>query len=550
MTVNWLSMHTLIVLTVVLTAAVSHADGDGLSQSSERRAFKMNVRTEDADLNRSLDSIYDDCFAGRLRDPAPPCLPYKYFAPGGGYPDCQTLWDTMFIANFYAPWGDPDVLKGLFSAFFSAIDNNPEAPKGSYRYGMVPCSLYKKRESQFMHFPFSQIPILAWGCFMVYNQTGDRDFLESALPYLISFDRWYSSERDVDGDGLIEYGSYRLDEMVAAAGQDNVQSARYETFDWHSTLDNMKLTKHPKRADSGEWYGNAEGVDQTCFLLMSERAIMAMAEVLGKDDLAVRYERIINRRVAAIRKKMWNPETGFFHSLDRDSDKQIPDRTIQGFLALTAGAATKQQAKVLVANLKDPGKFWCAYPVPTQAMDDPKYSPAGVWRGDVWPPMNYLVAYGLNQYGYYEEAQELTRRTVELTTRGGTAINERYNGVTGDPIGGPGLQMSCATGLMIVQNTYGIGPDFRMITVLPGSAGCRLVWGELEVFYPDELTVEVRSGFNRDMQVVFPGAGKKASLSVICKSEDTPPEGLKTDGKSVSFSADAGKVYRIHLDSL
>lgn len=132
----------------------------------------------------------------------------------------------------------------------------------------------------------------------------------------------------------------------------------------------------------------------------------------------------------------------------------------------------------------------------------------------------------------------------------GAAINERYNGVTGDPIGGPGLQMSCATGLMIVQNTYGIGPDFKTITVLPGCAGRRLVWGKLEVFYPDERTVEVRSGFNRDMRVVFPGAGKKASLSVSCKTEDAIPEGVKTDGKSVSFSAAAGKIYRVHRNSL
>ena len=29
-----------------------------------------------------------------------------------------------------------------------------------------------------------------------------------------------------------------------------------------------RLTPHPKRPGSGPWYGNVEGVEQTCFLLM------------------------------------------------------------------------------------------------------------------------------------------------------------------------------------------------------------------------------------------------------------------------------------------
>jgi neutral trehalase len=537
-------MKRAVVVSAIMLVLISIGCAAIAADSGEAAAFKLHVRTDDAGLNRVLDRIYNDCFAGRLRDPAPPCLPFKFFSPGGGYPECQTLWDTVFVSNFYAPWGDPDVLKGLFESYFYAIDHNPEAPKGSYRYGMVPCSLYKEHKSAFVHFPMSQIPMLASGCLMVYRQTGDRAFLEHALPYLTDFDHWYSTERDVDGDGLIEYGAYRLDEMCAAAGVDIVQNARYETFDWHSTLDNMKLTKHPKRPDSGEWYGNVEGVEQTCFLLMSERAIAEAARELGKDDLSARYEKIADRRAKAVQTKMWNPQTTFFHSLDRDSDKQIPDRTIQAFLTLAAGAATREQAAALVEHLRDPKQFWCAYPVPTQAMDDPKYSSAGVWRGDVWPATNYMVAYGLNRYGYHDLAREITNRTLQLITRNESAqVNERYNGVTGEATGGPGLQMSCVVALMMIQDTFGVQADFRTIVVPPKPTARKLIWGKLEVSYNRDNEVELRSGFKREFRIVLPQTA--AHASVRCGSATLSLDEVTTKANAITFTAEAGRTYSV-----
>ena len=93
---------------------------------------------------------------------------------------------------------------------------------------------------------YSQIPILGWGALSVYRQTNDRELIEQALPWLVAFDEWYSTERDVDGDGLIEYGAYE-----AVANNTLLQTARFETFDFHLPLDDMKLTRHPRRETGG-----------------------------------------------------------------------------------------------------------------------------------------------------------------------------------------------------------------------------------------------------------------------------------------------------------
>ena len=507
-----------------------------ISTTTDRSALRAKlagrIETEDPKLNALVESLFDRCVLGVLRDPRPPALPNAWFNGGGGYTG-QWLWDAMFVATAYAPLDDDRTLRGIFDNYWYTIDHNAEAPKGSFRYGMVPNYL-----GPWPPLGYSQIPILGWGCKMVWRQTNDHTLVQRCLPYLDVFDEWYSSERDVDGDGLIEFGAYK---PVGKA--DMVQTARYETFDFHPPMDDMKLTPHPKRPGSGPWYGNVEGVEQTCFLLMSEEAIVEMADELGNRDLAARYRKIIDRRVKAIQAKMWDPKTQFFYSLDRDSDAKIPVRTIQGFLTLTCGAATREQAAALVRQLQDQKQWWATYPVPTVAMDDPKFGANAMWRGDMWPATTYLVACGLNRYGYHDVARQLADRMRRLIAQHGP--NERYNAITGRPIGDPGVAMTCSAWTLLVQSVYGVQDDFRTILVPPEAKGRRLRLGKLEVSYPANDVVELRSAFERRFRVIFPGKTAQATPVVQCDGKPLEPVAVTRDGGAIQFTAQPGRTYTV-----
>lgn len=493
------------------------------------------VGTEDSQLNTIAEKIFSQCIFSKLFDPIPPALPNKWFSPGGGYVG-QWVWDTQFVLVAYAPMGEDAVIRGVFDNYWQTIAKNPEAPPGSYRYGMVPNFL-----KDWPPLGYSQIPILAWGVLQVFRQTGDRELLEKSLPHLVAFDDWYSTERDVDNDGLIEFGAYK---PIGKAGM--VQTARYETFDFFPPMDSMKLTKHPARPDGGEWYGNVEGVEQTCFLLMSERALVEIAIELGEKEIAKHYRKIVRHRVAALQKKMWNQEKRFFYSLDSDSDRPIEVRSIQGFLTMCCDAATKAQAKELVTELLDTTLWWCKYPVPTVAMNDPKFDSKGFWRGDMWPVTTYFVAYGLNRYGYHEEARKLTDKMVELFVLNG--VNERYNGVTGKPLGVQGLGMSCSVWSMIVENYYGVTNDYKTICVPSMAKGRRLKLGRLEVSYPQDNRVELCSGFERSLKVVFPPTSAKARFTVTCNEVKLPKDALKVSPTSVEFKTEPNKHYLVKSD--
>jgi putative isomerase len=498
----------------------------------EMDRMRKLVYTEDPQLNAISEKIFSQCIFSKLLDPLPPAMPNKWFSPGGGYVG-QWVWDTQFVLAAYAPMGEDSVIRGVYDNYWKTIENNPEAPKGSYRYGMIPNFL-----KDWPPFGYSQIPIIAWGVLQVYRQTGDRKLLEQSFPWLDAFDNWYSTERDVDNDGLIEFGAYK-----PIGKSSMVQTARFETFDYFPPMDNMKLTKHPTRQDGGEWYGNVEGVEQTCFLLMSEQAMVEIALELGKKDDARRYKKIVSRRVAAIQAKMWDPEKQFFYSLDRDTDRPIDVRSIQGFLTLCCDAATREQAKMLANELIDTTKWWCAYPVPTVAKDDPKFDMKGFWRGDMWPVTTYLVAYGLNRYGYHDEAGKLTDKIVELFNRNG--VNERYNAITGKPLGVQGLGMSCSVWSMIVENYYGLTNDYSTVCFPKNVKGRHLKLGQIELNYPDDDTVEILSGFARTLKVVYPGPNSKGKFDVSCEGVRLSRGSCKIKDKSIVFTTIPNKHYLV-----
>ena len=535
-----------IVLCMFVLQIVSAQQKAKLKQVNLGINFTEYVSTNNPGINKLRDSIYQRSVINRLYQAISPLLPNNWFSPGGGYVG-QWIWDTMFQLISFAPLNQDALIRQLLENYWCYMENDPEAPKGSYRYGMVPNYIGPNNKYPLA---YSQIPILAWGCWMVYQQTNDIEMIRRSLPFLISFDNWYSTERDIDNDGLIEYGSYEtlnrepvVDSLIYE--QDMIQAARFETFDFHASLDHMKMTKNPNHP-GGKWYGNVEGVEQTCFLLMSEEVMIKMAMLLGEKEIAAKYEKIVHKRKAAIRSKMWDPETEFFYSIDRDTHKKIMARTLQAFLTLTCGAATDVQAKALLKHLTNPGEFWSNYPIPTSALDDPSYDtkigkqPPLMWRGDVWPGTNYLVSIGLQKYGFQKTAEELTSRMMKLLQLSG--INERYHPLTGKAMGTNDLGMSCSIWSMIVQNYYGLQDDFRTIKVPSDAEGKELKCGKIEFSYPTSHSVKLKSVFAREMNVVIP-VKPANGISLICDGM-----GIKTysyKNNTISFLASPDKEYQV-----
>ncbi|HTY59081.1 MAG TPA: trehalase family glycosidase [Bacteroidota bacterium] len=236
-------------------------------------------------------------------------------------------------------------------------------------------------------------PWYAWQNWEIYRATHDRKFLEDAYASSAAFYRYYTKNRDADGDGLCEWGAHAVLESV----RDGMVAV------W----------------DKVGWPSNFESVDLNAMLVSEAKSLTAMAMTLGKKSEAGGWEKEVQERSARINALMWDSTTGFYYNVDRKTHTftsktpgDLKRQEIIGFLPLWAGIATKEQAARLVEKLKDTSKFWRQYGVPSLAADDPYYNPKGYWNGPMWVQWNYLIVRGLLQYGYAEEARELTGRVA------------------------------------------------------------------------------------------------------------------------------------------
>lgn len=196
-----------------------------------------------------------------------------------------------------------------------------------------------------------------------------------------------------------------------------------------------------------------------CFMV---RELKCMAKILSRCSKKTRAQEYLKKAElleASIQSECWDQRDNFFYSVDVDIKtrkydwfhkglgafwKTIPIkiRVWSGFLPLWAGLATKEQAKKLVAHLKDFETFNSEYGIRSLAADEKMYNLSETnnpsnWLGPIWIITQYIIFRGLLNYGYTVEAKELAEKTILLLGRdietSGT-LHEYYVPETGKPV--------------------------------------------------------------------------------------------------------------------
>jgi putative isomerase len=419
----------------------SQTDAQQLSQLLHRL-----LASDSGELYEFATTVYSTCVVGKIRPPQAP-LEHAWLVPGGGY-YAQWLWDTMFVADLLAVLpGQQEILRGVFQNYWD-FQRRWDAAKPEFMQGMVanfiaPFAGSGGRDGkQWREFPaYSQAPLLAWGMERVFRRNGDRQLLEDGLRPLERFHEWYWRERDVTGVGLIGVGAY----------SGVTQHARFETYDHEVDLDGLEMMSHPGRAagaDNGAWYGDIAIPANTAYLLASEQSLARLADAMGEVAMARRCRERFERGREAMRKLMWDEAAGCFLAVRLKTLEKVQAPTVGSFVALMAGVPTRAQAATMTKTLA--GVAWATkLPVPTVARSDPQFAAGDFWRGDVWPAPNYQVASGLAGYGLKEAASRIADASVANAMRVG--ISERYDSLTGAPLGVAGLGMSATLLTMMLD---------------------------------------------------------------------------------------------------
>ncbi|SMF28315.1 Glycogen debranching enzyme [Alteromonadaceae bacterium Bs31] len=282
--------------------------------------------------------------------------------------------------------------------------------------------------------------------FIVQNMDGDAEWLREKFYYLQAFVSKYLNHHKHSSTGLIYW------ETDHAIGVDTDPSTFYRP-----------------NGSSGSIFLNA--------LMYKElRAIAYLSRQLNLPDIAVTFEREAVELLQNIRLHNWDPRDGFYYSVDlnlkpvekpqieslqpgklyfhvgqpRNYDCLIQRFSVwSGFMAMWAGIATSEQAKIMVErHFHDKRSFNSVSGIrslsPLEKMYDTRASgnPSS-WNGPVWINVNYLVFKGMLNYGFEDEARELAEKTILLLGRdferfGG--LHEYYLPDNGEPVLNKGFQ--------------------------------------------------------------------------------------------------------------
>jgi hypothetical protein len=143
-------------------------------------------------------------------------------------------------------------------------------------------------------------PLLADLTWQIYQQTQDMSLLEQMLQPLLAFlDRWFASDHDRDRDGVPEW-----DNTMQAGYDDWPTFVRWRT--WGQGLD---ITK-------------AETSDLAAYLSCECRALIRIANELGRDEMVDPLQSRIDELRQAV-ERSWSDADTTYHHQDRDLHQTV-----------------------------------------------------------------------------------------------------------------------------------------------------------------------------------------------------------------------------------
>jgi hypothetical protein len=190
----------------------------------------------------------------------------------------------------------------------------------------------------------------------------DDTFLAECYEKLARYTEWLRTAADADATGLFDLDRAADGYGARAAGR----TGRVKAVD--ATVDAYRLFRHLERS----------------------------AARVSFDDVE-RWRTLADATRDAMRERMWSDRSGSFNDLDAESGEPTGVLTSAAFLPLGTDIAEPLHRDAMVKHLLDPAMFATTYPVPTLALNDPRFSADGVWEGRralrptngrVWPLRN------------------------------------------------------------------------------------------------------------------------------------------------------------------
>lgn len=430
-------------------------------------------------------NLYQDCISvlkqndvGGWTKPALHLYPHQWF------------WDSCFIAIGQRHFDVKRAQKEIKSLL-----------RGQWKNGMIPNMIYgsdtpysddiwnsnvsKNAPKHIQTSGITQPPMLAEAIVKigeVMNKTDRKEWYKSVYDELLAYHEWLYRERDPHSEGLIvlvhpwESGldnnpgwmnEIHLNEIpgwiriIQALKLPAVLSilrrrTKYLSADERiDSIDALRLYSIVRRLKRRRYEtrlilrGSNVCIEDLSFnsiLIRANALLVQIASEIHKDIPGWLWERF--KKAPHALELLWNEHHQQYFSRNFNTFEQLEEPSIMTFLPLYAGTITHKRAQELVEMLKT-GPWNTRHPIPSVPKDSKHFDPNRYWQGPTWINTNWLIIEGLNRYGFKNEAQQLSTKTIGLVQNHGAY--EYFNPLTGLPAGTPNFSWTAALTLDLLN---------------------------------------------------------------------------------------------------
>ncbi|HWC27597.1 MAG TPA: glycogen debranching N-terminal domain-containing protein [Solirubrobacteraceae bacterium] len=225
--------------------------------------------------------------------------------------------------------------------------------------------------------------------------SGDLALFHELRPQVDAALTWMDRFGDLDGDGLIAYGSH------------SPRGLRNQG--WKDSHDGV-VDEHGVELEPPIALIEAQG-----YALRAQREVALLLKRAGESDRADALLRAAAEREQTI-ERFWLQDVGCY-SMALDGAKRASRAVAsnQGHL-LWSGAVSTERAARIRAALMDETMF-SGWGIRTLAAREPAYNPVGYHTGSIWPHDNALIACGLRRYGFDEDFLRVFEGMLEAASQ-------------------------------------------------------------------------------------------------------------------------------------
>ncbi len=370
--------------------------------------------------------------------PSPERYPFQYF------------WDTCFHAIILVALGESTHAKKHLRSLFAVQRDDGFIGNIIYWKKIMPARL-----SDFFQMKLSTIlelksphmsniiqpPLIAHAVLRIYEETGDKAFLDEMVPKLKLYYNWLARNRDFDGDHLLsiitpfESGmdfKPTFDPVVGFSGKANKKLFfKIAGVDFKNFLHNYNLKKIAKAN-----YFNVKDAGLNSIYARNLEELANLCEIAG-DSEGTGYRELSKKVVKSIVDVMYDDEDAAFYDTYGYDNKKIKILTPTIFYPVINDEVPEEIGeKVMEKHFYKSDEFQTPHPIPSLAQNEAAFNPEAsmyIWRGPTWIVNNWLMHKYLVNKKHNEKAKILLNSILQLIEKSG--FREYYNPFSGEGYG-------------------------------------------------------------------------------------------------------------------